>query len=144
MPKIFDKRLADYAESLNKLIEDHEDLLNEYEEKRIIFNASFKKIMQRKIKPVIHRLLDEASKNGHWVEIHTYSTEKYLAYVHQCYTFNWKVGGCTTLCVVANYDYQKIFFVVEKAGISIQQALPLDNMETKLLYSWIKKALSSI
>jgi hypothetical protein len=71
MPKIFDKRLADYAESLNKLIESHEELLNEYEENRAVFNARFKKVMHRKIRPVVHRLLDEASENGHWVEIHT-------------------------------------------------------------------------
>jgi hypothetical protein len=54
------------------------------------------------------------------------------------------VGGCTILCIVANYDYQKVFFVVEQAGISIQQALAMRQVETEALYSWIKNALSSI
>ena len=144
MPKTFDKRLADYADSLNKLIEDHEELLIEYEEKRVIFNAQFKKTMQRKIRPVVHRLLDEAAEAGHWVEIHTYSTEKYLAYVHQCYTFNWKTGGRTTLCVVANYDYQKVFFVIEQGETALQQAIAMPALRPGALYSWLKSAILSM
>ena len=138
MPKIFDSRLAPYADQLKQMIVGHEALQQEYEEKRLVFNAQFRRMMFRTIRPVIQDVLDRAAKGGHWIEIHTLMDERYLLYLHQCYSIHWRTGGRADLAVVANFDYQKIVFIVEQGDKSSQLDLSEDQFRAEALSGWFQ------
>ena len=136
MARVFDIRLAAYAEQLNQIIGSHEALLEEYETNRAEFNCAFKKVMFHKIRPVMQYILDLVSDHGHWIEIHTLSDERWRAYVHQCYTIHWTSGKKTDIAVVANYDYRKVFFYVEQDGVVNQLDLSMHLIFPDALSEW--------
>jgi len=145
MARIFDARLADYADDLRNIIGTHEELLREYEEKRLIFNAQYKKVLQKKIKPVVHQLMETANNHGHWFDTDIRSDEQYRDYVHQTYTITWKCGGTCTLSIVAKHDYNKVFFIVsEYPDRTTQQGLELDMVDPEQISKWLMAALPTL
>lgn len=137
MAKVFDIRLAPYAEQLTAIIGGHAALQEEYEHNRRIFNCHFRKVLQNQIRPVIQGMLDEAARKGHWVEVHTLMDQRYLAYLHQCYSVFPKGGARADIAVVANYDYKKIFFIVEMAGKTTQMDLPMHQITKEVIAEWL-------
>ena len=89
---LVDKLLSPFAEQLSPLLS-QEELANHYKERRIVFNADFKRVMSAEIRPTIDALLQFASKKGHWVDIDLLSDQRFGSYVHQAYTITWTMGG---------------------------------------------------
>ena len=144
MAKVFDIRLAPYADQLTAIIGGHADLQQEYEDKRRIFNAQFRKIMFMQIRPVVQDLLDLAARKGHWVEIHTLMDERYRVHLHQCYSIHWRTGGKADLAVVGNYDYKKVFFIVEQDGQIHQLDLALEQIHQEALAAWFSSIFPTL
>jgi hypothetical protein len=137
MAKVFDIRLAPYAEQLTAIIGGHAALQEEYEHNRRIFNAHFRKVLQNQIRPVIDGILDEAARKGHWVEVHTLMDERYRVYLHQCYSIYPKGGVRGDIAIVANYDYKKIFFIVEIGGKTTQMDLQMHRVTKDAVADWL-------
>jgi hypothetical protein len=137
MATMFDKRLASFADQLYDVMKPHEAMSHQSDERSIVFNAQFKKIMFTDIRPVIQGLLDSAARQGHWIEIHTLMDERFQLYVHQCYTIYWKKGGKADLAVIANYDCHKIFLIVEQGGKSFQLEAAPREVHQKALADWL-------
>lgn len=144
MKKPMDERLAPYAEQLRQIVSTHTELAREIEESRAIFNADFKKVMQQRIRPAVQELLDTATAKGHWVDIHATCERRFLAFVHQCYTIHWTTGGTSILSVVANYDYRKVFFIVEHAQSTAQNAIPMEQIREDSLSQWLYSAFPTL
>lgn len=134
---LVDNRLSPFAEPLNPLLS-QEELAYQYKERRLVFNADFKRAMSAQIRPAIDALLQYASKKGHWVDINLLNDQRFISYVHQAYTITWTTGGYTTITVVGNYDYNKVYFLVEHPEITFQTAFQLSQLKTDTLMAWIK------
>jgi hypothetical protein len=78
---VLDKRLTPFAEQLSPLLS-QEELANQYKERRLVFNADFKRAMSAEIRPAIDALLQFASKQGHWVDINLLNDQRFVSYVH--------------------------------------------------------------
>lgn len=134
---VVDKLLTPFAEQLSPLLS-QEELANQYKERRLVFNADFKRAMSAEIRPAIDALLQFASKQGHWVDINLLNDQRFVSYVHHAYTISWTRGGYTTITVVGNYDYDKVYFLVEHPEITFQMAYHLPQIKQDMLLAWIK------
>ncbi len=134
---LVDKRLSPFAEQLSPLLS-QEEMAHQYKERRLVFNANFKRVMSAEIRPTIDALLQFAGKKGHWVDINLLHDQRFISYVHQAYTITWTMGGYTTITVVGNYDYDKVYFLVEHPEITFQTAFHLSQIKEDTLMAWIK------
>jgi hypothetical protein len=144
MAKVFDIRLAPYAEQLTAIIGGHAALQEEYEHNRRIFNAHFKKVLQTQIKPVFQTVIDQAAPKGNWIEVHTLMDSRFIAYDHQCYTIIPRGGRLGEVSVVANYDYKKILFIVEIAGATIQMELQMHQITKEIVADWLMSVFPTL
>jgi hypothetical protein len=144
MLEILNKILPSNADESCLYVDNQLDMLDEADQNRVSFNAQFKKTMHQRIRPVIERLIEELADMGHWVDVHTLSNEKYLMYIHQCYTFSWKNGGRCELAIVANYDYKQVFIILEQYnGICCQQRFQPSDLDCYSLYKWLTTAFTT-
>ncbi|TDX01814.1 hypothetical protein [Dinghuibacter silviterrae] len=144
MPREFDSRLAPYAEQLTAIIGGHAALQQEYEANRRIFNAHFRKVLATEIRPTMDEVMAEYTRRGYWVEIHSLIDRRYLAHVHQCYSINGTQAGKVDIAAVANYDYKKIFFILEMGEKTHQQQLTMTEVNRKAILDWLLPLLPTL
>jgi hypothetical protein len=144
MAKVFDIRLAPYADQLTAIIGGHAALQQEYEENRRIFNAHFRKVMAIELRPLMEDIMAMYARHGYWVEIHSLMDERYRVYVHQCYSIHATKSGKVDIAVVANYDYKKIFVILEMGGKTHQLDLTMTEANRKAVLDWILPLLPAL
>lgn len=144
MAKVFDIRLEPYADQLTAIIGGHTALQQEYEEDRRVFNAHFRKVMTTQISPHILDLLTMASRRGHMVEVHSLMDERYRVYVHQCYSIHGVAGGKADIAIVANYDYKKIFVILEMAEKTHQVDFSMHQVTGRGVLDWLFSLLPTL
>lgn len=137
MAKVFDIRLRPYEEELRAIIGGHEALQQELEEARRVFNTQFRKAMFMHIRPGIQDLLDLSARRGHWIEIHALMDPRYQVHLHQCYSIHFRRGTRADIAVVGNFDYRKVFVVVEYAGKTHQLDLEIGQIHQEPLVEWL-------
>lgn len=137
MAKVFDIRLRPYADELKAIIGGHEALQQEFEEARRVFNTQFRKAMFMHIRPGIQDILDLAANRGHWVEIHALMDQRYLVHLHQCYSIHFRKDSRADIAVVGNFDYRKVFVIVEYAGKTHQLELQVEQINQQALTKWL-------
>ena len=144
MARVFDIRLQPYADQLTAIIGGHSKLQQEFEAARRVFNTQFRKAMFMTIRPCVQELLDVAACRGHWVEIHALMDPRYVVHLHQCYSIYFLGGVKADIAVVANFDYKKVFVIVEQAGKTHQLALSVEEIHGELLTDWFISLFPSL
>ena len=138
-PIEFDERPADVLDATR------EELMREYEKKKVDFNDAFNSLLLTEIHPALHHFLDQVRGQGHHLELDAATHIKFEQFLHRSYSVRLRGHADPVVFTFAgNYDHRKIFVYTEYNASTTINVYDPAQINEPLLERIVLKGLGKI
>lgn len=144
-----DNLLNAYDENRKNEKENLEKFVQKNKEKREKFNAGFKVLLSKTIRPTMTSLLAQIQKHDHSAVVSDQTETKYITYLQENYLINSKNHrDYLKITIAGNYDHEKVFILLQYSSQSSSKknetSYELTDITAELLDEKVREGLEKI